>query len=131
MKHAGDDREAVEAVPGVHLTQHAAGESMSVQAFRVEPGATVPEHSHPHEQTGYVFSGTLTFTVEGETYAVGPGESYAIPGGESHAAANEGDEVVVGVDTFSPPRVDPDWAPDPADDTTTDDADPSGPGDRG
>ena len=118
MHHVADeDRRAVEAVPGVHLTQLAAGEEMSVQRFRIEPGATVPEHDHHHEQTGYVVSGTLTFTVDGGTVPVGPGDSYAIPGGEPHAAANEGDEPVVGIDTFAPPRTDPDWAPD---DTGTD-----------
>jgi quercetin dioxygenase-like cupin family protein len=113
MEHvSGADRPTVEAVPGVHLTQLAASESMSVQGFRIEPSATVPEHDHHHEQTGYVFAGTLTFTVDGETYPVGPGDAYAIPGGEPHAAANHGEEEVIGVDTFSPPRLNPDWAAD-------------------
>jgi quercetin dioxygenase-like cupin family protein len=113
MEHvAGGDRETVEAVEGVHLTQLAAGEAMSVQEFRIEPGATVPEHEHHHEQTGYVTRGRLVFTVGDEEFAVGPGDAYAIPGGEPHAVANHGDETVVGVDTFSPPRPDPDWASD-------------------
>jgi quercetin dioxygenase-like cupin family protein len=113
MKHVADgDRQSAEAVPGVHLTQLAAGEEMSVQRFRIEPGAEVPEHDHHHEQTGYVVRGTLTFTVDGETHAVGPGDSYAIPGGEPHSAVNEGEEPVVGIDTFAPPRPNPDWAPD-------------------
>lgn len=59
--HASQD--TVEAVDGVHLTQLAVGEQMSVQHFHIEPGAMVPEHSHPHEQVGYVARGTLTFMV--------------------------------------------------------------------
>lgn len=101
--------ETVEAVEGVHLTQLAVGAETSIQHFRIEPGATVPEHSHHHEQTGYVFSGTLTFEVEGERLPVGPAEGFTIPGDEPHAAANEGDELVEGVDIFAPPRPDPDW----------------------
>jgi len=110
MEHAGDAREPVEAVPGVHLTQGATGESMSVQAFRIEPGATVPEHSHHHEQTGFVYEGELTFLVDGTELVVGAGESFTIPGEEPHAAENRGERVVRGVDIFAPPRPDPDWA---------------------
>ncbi|MFB6073612.1 MAG: cupin domain-containing protein, partial [Haloarculaceae archaeon] len=43
-------RETVEAAEGVHLTQLAVGERMSVQHFHIEPGARVPEHDHRHEQ---------------------------------------------------------------------------------
>ncbi|PSP98662.1 cupin domain-containing protein [Halobacteriales archaeon QS_4_70_19] len=114
MEHvAAGERASVEAVEGVHLTQLAAGERASIQRFRIEPGATVPEHDHHHEQTGYVVEGTLTFLVGDEEYAVGPGDSFTIPGGEPHAAVNRGEVPVVGIDTFAPPRPDPDWAPDP------------------
>lgn len=101
--------EAVEAVEGVHLTQLAAGEGLSVQHFRIEAGATVPEHSHPHEQVGWVESGEAVFLVEGEELVVGSGDSYSIPGGEPHAVAVRGDEPLVGVDVFHPPREAPSW----------------------
>ncbi|AUV82951.1 cupin domain-containing protein [Salinigranum rubrum] len=101
--------EPAEAVDGVHLSQLAAGTEMSVQHFRIDPGARVPEHSHPHEQTGYVTAGELTFLVDGEEVTVSAGDSYAIPGDEPHGAENRGDEPVEGVDIFAPPRVNPDW----------------------
>ena len=104
------DSETVEAVEGVHLTQLAADERMSVQHFHIEAGATVPEHSHHHEQAGFISGGALTFLVDGETHVVGTGESYVIPGDEPHAAENRGDVPVRGVDIFSPPRTDPDWS---------------------
>jgi quercetin dioxygenase-like cupin family protein len=110
VSHETED--AVEAVEGVHLTQLAAGDRMSVQHFFFEPGAAVPEHSHPHEQTGFITDGTLTFLVDGEELTVSAGDSYAIPGGEPHAAENQGDVPVRGVDIFSPPRTNPDWAGD-------------------
>ena len=103
------DGETVEAVEGVHLTQLAADERMSVQHFHIEPGATVPEHSHHHEQAGFVTGGALTVLVDGETHVVGTGASYTVPGEKPHAAENRGDVPVRGVDVFSPPRTDPDW----------------------
>ncbi|MFC6733549.1 MULTISPECIES: cupin domain-containing protein [unclassified Haladaptatus] len=103
------DSEIVEAVDGVHLAQMAAGEKMSIQHFHIEPGASVPEHSHPHEQTGYVTKGTLTFLVGGEERSISAGESYVIPGDEPHGAENRGDVPVDGVDIFSPPRLDVPW----------------------
>ena len=105
------DRESVEAVEAVHLTQLAAGERTSIQGFEIEPGATVPEHSHHPEQTGFVYEGELTFVLaDGEEVVVGPGDSFTLPGEEPHAAENRGDEPVRGVDVFAPPRPDPDWA---------------------
>lgn len=106
---APDDRDPTEAVDGVDLSLLAGGERMNVQRFEIEPGATVPEHDHPHEQAGLIVEGTLTFVLDDEERDVGPGESYVLAGGESHAAENRGDERVVGIDVFSPPRDDPDW----------------------
>lgn len=110
----------VEALDGVHLAQLAAGDRMSVQYFFVEPGERVPEHSHEHEQVGFVLEGSGYFVVgdeapetsraNGEETFVGEGDSYVIPGGEPHALENRSDVPMRGVDVFSPPRVDPDWA---------------------
>jgi quercetin dioxygenase-like cupin family protein len=103
------DRDAVEATDGVYLAQLAAGDRMSIQHFRIDPGATVPKHSHEHEQTGFVYSGALTFVVDGEEVVVKEQDSYAIPSDEPHAAENRGDTPVLGIDVFSPPRLDVPW----------------------
>jgi quercetin dioxygenase-like cupin family protein len=102
--------ETTEAGEGVNLAQLAAGELMSVQYFRIDPGAEVPLHDHPHEQTGFVYRGELTFLDEdGEETVVVAGDSYTIPGDEVHAAENRGEGPVEGVDIFSPPRETPPW----------------------
>jgi quercetin dioxygenase-like cupin family protein len=109
-----EESDTVEAVPSTHLTQLAAGERMSVQQFRIEPGAVVPSHSHRHEQAGYIAQGELTFLLgdedDPEEVVVGPGGGYVLAGEEVHGAENRGEETVLGVDVFSPPRTDPDWA---------------------
>lgn len=100
---------AAEAADGVSLALLAGSDSMNVQHFEIDPGATVEEHSHPHEQTGFIYEGELTFRVDGEEIVCGPGDSYAIPGEQPHAATNRGDDPVRGVDIFSPPRENPSW----------------------
>ncbi|MFB6096912.1 MAG: cupin domain-containing protein [Haloferacaceae archaeon] len=102
--------ESVEAMEGVHLAQLAAGDRMSVQHFFVEPGDVVPEHSHEHEQVGFVLEGSGYFIVDGEETFVAEGDSYVLPGGEPHALENRGDVPMTGIDVFSPPRENPDWA---------------------
>lgn len=106
---SNDEPEAIEAVPGVHLQQGAAGAESSIQRFYIEPGAEVPEHDHHHEQVGVVTNGTLTFRVGEEELHVHEGDTYVIPGGEPHSAENEGEVPVEGFDVFAPPRTEPDW----------------------
>lgn len=104
--------EMVEAFDGVHLAQLATGDRMSVQHFFVEPDDRVPEHSHEHEQVGFVLEGSGYFIVDGEETFVAEGDSYVIPGGEPHALENRSDIPLKGIDIFSPPRENPDWAED-------------------
>ena len=102
--------ETVEVSEGVHLTQLAVGERMSIQHLRMEPGGRVPMHSHHHEQLGFVYRGTQTFVFEDDVEVdVEPGESYVLESEEPHAAENQGDEEMLAIDIFSPPRPNPGW----------------------
>jgi quercetin dioxygenase-like cupin family protein len=103
------DSEFTEVVDGVHIAPLAVGERMNVQHFHIEPGAVVPEHSHPNEQVRFVARGTFTFRVDGDEHVVGAGDSYVVPADEPHEAANLTEEPVRGIDVFSPPRDEPDW----------------------
>jgi len=105
-----DAFEEVEAEPGVFLAQLATGDEMSIQHLRMAPGAVIPEHSHHHEQVGFVYEGRQTFVLEGdETVAVEPGESYHLKSHERHGAENRADVEMRAIDVFSPPRPNPDW----------------------
>jgi quercetin dioxygenase-like cupin family protein len=103
------ERETIEAVEGVSVTVLASGDAMNVQAFTIDSGASVPAHSHHHEQAGYLFAGHATFVLDDATHEVGPEGSYAIPAEETHAVENRGKEEVWGVECFSPPRPRPNW----------------------
>jgi quercetin dioxygenase-like cupin family protein len=105
-----DGFEEVEVEEGVALAQLAVGEEMSIQHLRMAPGARVPEHEHHHEQVGFVYRGEQTFVLaDGEAVTVGPGESYWLESHEVHAAENRGDEELLAIDVFSPPRANPSW----------------------
>lgn len=104
---------SVEAVEDVQLTHLVVGERMSVQHFQIEPGAVVPQHAHAHEQVGFIYGGELTFLLpDDRERTVGPGESYLLAADEPHAAENRGEDPVLGIDVFSPPRANPEWLED-------------------
>jgi unsaturated pyranuronate lyase len=52
----------------------------------LEAGVVLAEHAHRHEQVVHVLEGTLTFTVAGDTYQLGPGDMLLIPPDIRHAA---------------------------------------------
>ncbi|WP_058365019.1 cupin domain-containing protein [Haloparvum sedimenti] len=72
----------------------------------IEPGAESPYHNHPHEQIGYVVSGTGTQIVDGEEYELTPGTCYLLESGEKHAMRADGDEPLEVLDIFHPVRED-------------------------
>jgi quercetin dioxygenase-like cupin family protein len=80
------------------------GDRSLMAEFRLEQGADLPRHSHPHEQTGYLVSGEIALTIGDETHQVKPGDSWCIAGGVEHKATAFEDSVAIEV--FSPVRVD-------------------------
>lgn len=89
---------------GVRLKSLAHGEKTHLCEFRITKGGRVPEHSHPHEQTGYLISGRVRLIVGDQTFEAGPGDSWSLPGNVAHAADVLEDSVMVEV--FSPCRED-------------------------
>jgi len=98
------DVEPVEQLPGLHRRTLGCGERLMIAEFRARSGVEVPNHTHRHEQVGYVVSGEVALTIGGKTARCGPGDSYTIPGGVQHCARFLSECVVI--DGFSPPRED-------------------------
>lgn len=80
------------------------GEKTLMAEFRLEAGAVLPRHSHPHEQTGYLVAGLLELTIDETTLRVMPGGSWCIPGGVEHNALAL--EDCIAIEVFSPVRED-------------------------
>src|SRR5689334_23037965 len=79
------------------------GERVTLSYVELEPRASVPEHSHENEQLGIVLTGSLTFTVGGETRDVGPGEAWCITAHVPHSVVAGPDGAAL-AEVFSPVR---------------------------
>jgi unsaturated pyranuronate lyase len=93
-----------ELVPGV-VGRPLFGAGAMINLIDFEPGATVPAHSHPHEQLGIVLRGMQALVVDGEAHELGPLEGYVLPGGVEHSAYC-GPEGALVLDVFQPVRDD-------------------------
>ena len=97
-----DAAPAKEVFPGVTLTI-VSGEKIMFSRVDFAPEGMVPEHSHPHEQAGFVVSGAAEFTVGGEKLLLRKGDYYMIPGGVTHSVRPTVGPLCC-MDIFSPPR---------------------------
>lgn len=91
-----------EAIENVHQKTLAYGDKTLLTEFKLGKGAVLPDHSHRHEQTGYLVSGRLDLVIEGTVHEAEPGDSWSIPGNTVHHAVAHEESVVVEV--FSPVR---------------------------
>ncbi len=91
-----------EMLPGIDMKTLVYGEKSLLAHFFLKKGAVIPDHSHVHEQTGYLISGRVKFTVAGEVHIAEPGSSWCIPGDVIHKAEILEDAVIIEV--FSPVR---------------------------
>lgn len=103
IRHA-DRTGFIELLSGVRLKSLVHGASTHLTEVRFVKGAMVPEHRHPHEQTGYLVSGSLRFFGDGEDTVVSPGDCWNFASDVPHGAEALADSVVIEV--FSPIRED-------------------------
>ena len=94
----------MEPAEGLRLKTLVHGEKTHLCEFRMDKGSMVPQHSHPHEQTGYLVSGRIKFILQDEEFEAGPGDSWCLHGNIVHAAEILEDSVMVEI--FSPVRED-------------------------
>jgi len=92
------------ALDGIDQKTLVHGDKTLMVEFRLQKGAVLPLHSHPHEQTGYLVKGRIRLNIGADVYEVLPGDSWCIPGDELHSA--EIIEKSVAVEVFSPIRED-------------------------
>jgi quercetin dioxygenase-like cupin family protein len=99
-----DSRGYRDVLDGVKMKTLAHGERTLLAEFLIQKGAVIPVHQHPNEQTGYLVSGALRFTIEDEVLVAHPGDSWNLASELPHGAEALEDCVVVEV--FSPVRED-------------------------
>ena len=79
-----NDIQEREIVPGYRARFVHSG-SMTLAYWDVDPGAALPEHSHPHEQIANVLEGQFELTVDGESRILEPGQVAVIPPDVPHS----------------------------------------------
>lgn len=87
---------------GIEQKTLAHGDKTLMVEFRLQAGADLPLHTHPHEQCGYLVKGHIQLTIGADRHDVTPGDSWCIPGGTPHCANIVEDSVAIEV--FSPMR---------------------------
>jgi len=93
-----------ETVTGVTYKTLTYGAKTSLGEFHLQKGYEIPNHSHPHEQTGYMVSGKIAFTIDRKDYNAEAGDSWNIPGNVEHSVKVHEDSLLIEV--FSPVRED-------------------------
>lgn len=93
-----------ELIPGIRISTLVHGEQTLMTRFLLQAGTTLPMHSHPHEQTGYLIKGRLTLTIDGVDHDIEPGDSWTIASGVEHGAVVR--ETALAIEVFSPVRED-------------------------
>ncbi len=82
------------------------GERIMMSFVELDAGAVVPQHSHEHEQMGYVISGELDFRIGDEQKICRTGDSYLAPSNVIHGVKVSDDGPAKVLDIFCPPRED-------------------------
>lgn len=104
MFYQHSDAKPVEMLPGLTRRVLATSDRMMVVEFSMEVGGEVPQHTHPHDQVGFVAVGRVKMVIGDQTAECSVGDSYHAPPGVAHSAVALEPSVLV--DTFNPPRED-------------------------
>lgn len=94
----------LEIFDGIERQNLAYGEHTHMVKFFLQKGKSVPVHTHPHEQTGYLLKGKMLMKIDGEDYELEEGDSWSIKGTVPHGVRLIEDCWVVEI--FSPVRED-------------------------
>lgn len=91
-------------VDGIEMKTIVYGDNSLLTRFHLKKGSCLPNHSHPHEQTGFMVSGKMKLYIGGEEFFTEPGDTWCIKGNIEHRADVIEDSVAIEV--FSPVRED-------------------------
>ena len=105
-QHILDLSDCVRLAPftGVRMSTTEA-EKMTLSVVEMEPHSVIEEHSHPHEQIGYMVEGQFELVINGTSHQVTAGQMWRLPGGTFHKVI-AGEKPCRAIDVFYPVRED-------------------------
>jgi unsaturated pyranuronate lyase len=98
------DAKPVNMLPGLTRKTLAQSQAMMICEFKFDAQVTIPIHTHPHDQVGYLVEGHVEMTIDGKKFDLVKGDSYSAPSNVPHGVFTLEPSIIV--DTFSPPRED-------------------------
>ena len=98
-----EDIDEKEIAPGFRL-RAVHTENMTFSYWNVRAGASLPGHSHPHEQVANIIEGEFELTIDNETKILKPGDVAVIPSNAVHSGKAITDCRIL--DVFYPVRED-------------------------
>ena len=93
-----------EPIPKVHRRVLANSLAATLALFRLEAGAVIAKHSHPHAQHGVCLEGAGEFTMGDKIWKIKEGDSWFIPPGVPHEFRNSPDTSTLIIEVFTPRR---------------------------
>jgi quercetin dioxygenase-like cupin family protein len=96
-------QEEKEMVPG-YFAKFVHTANMTFSYWRIEEGASLPDHSHPHEQVANIIEGKMEFNLNGEIQVISPGDVVVIPPNVPHCGKAITECRII--DVFHPARED-------------------------
>ncbi|MDD1769181.1 MAG: cupin domain-containing protein [Methanomassiliicoccales archaeon] len=104
MIFRGKDAKTAKPVEGIVRKMLACGKLCQIIEFRLDKGAKIPGHKHPHEQIGFLEKGRFKIVIGDNEYTLGEGDGYWIEPNVDHSV--EVLEDTIAIDVFAPPRED-------------------------
>jgi len=90
--------------PGVFF-KSITGKNVQLLYIKLEPGIST-FHSHPNEQMGYILSGEVELTIEGENVTLKSGDAYYMPSNKEHGFKVLNNENLEYIEVFCPIKED-------------------------
>ena len=102
---------ATDAEPGAMGQRYlVAGDAVALRMWRDEPpGEGGPEHARDYETVGYVVSGRVELTVDGESVTLSANDSWCVPKGAKRSYRVL--ESLTAIEATAPPARDADDSP--------------------
>ncbi|MBI2765217.1 MAG: cupin domain-containing protein [Chloroflexi bacterium] len=97
-----DEATPIDMLPGVVRRTLNEGAHTTLCELHLAKGSSIPPHTHPHEQTGYLARGRFRFRLGDRWMEMTAGDSWCVPGGVEHEV--DVLEDTVAIDVFSPVR---------------------------
>ena len=92
-----------EIIPG-YFVRFVHSENMTIAYWNIKAGASLPAHSHPHEQICTVTAGEFELTVDGTPHLLKTDNVFVIPSNVTHSGKAISECKII--DTFYPVRED-------------------------